>query len=448
MDPAAGGSGDPWDHPAILASIDDLCSAHYHTSNRTVIPSNPPSGTSTTPSLTKLFTHPSALNHAGFTEQVTLGGARLQDKGNKTVDSSVPQDGNPLGFRPLPGKLPLKTSLHKRRQKAWKPKTSHPKLTLGMDVGLSDACNLALCALVGRLAYKEKCKQSLDSWVTDHWYPLLGYTPQILLLQQGWMGFIFRKPEDTVLILERFWAYNEGSLMLKRWRMGFNPATEFFGLRHLWVLLPGLPLQLWNQQALEQIGSSIGRFLRQDPSTFSASDRKMARIYVEMDIQAGLPEILEIDWRNQLISQRLDYLGIPFRCSFCRRTGHLRKDCYKFPPPAVDLDPAEDPTFDGYISSPNQHEVVTIPSDDSVLGKIHRFCPSLYNTFTSWDRLYISEQIDFLSFAATPVTHPDKPDPLSHLPTPLPKPTELEPADNLHPPTHFITWLDSIEPIE
>jgi hypothetical protein len=246
-----------------------------------------------------------------------------------------------------------------------------------MDVGLSDACNLALCALVGRLAYKEHCKQSLESWVSVHWIPLLGYSPKILKLQQGWLGFIFRKPEDSVLILERFWAYDEGSLMLKRWRLGFKPSSEFFSHRHLWVLLPDLPLQLWNQQALELIGSAIGRFLRLDPSTLSASDRKMARIYVEMDIQTGLPEILEIDWHNQQIAQRIDYLGIPFRCSYCRRTGHLRKDCYKFPPPTTALDPTEDPTFDGYISSPNQlvDETLhpgrdTMPADDSILGKI------------------------------------------------------------------------------
>jgi hypothetical protein len=26
--------------------------------------------------------------------------------------------------------------------------------------------------------------------------------------------------------------------------------------------------------------------------------------------------------------QRLDYLGLPFRCTTCRRTGHLRKYCH------------------------------------------------------------------------------------------------------------------------
>jgi hypothetical protein len=46
-----------------------------------------------------------------------------------------------------------------------------------------------------------------------------------------------------------------------------------------------------------------------------------------MDIHSGLPEVLEIEWRGRRFRQQLDYLGLPFRCSFCRSTGHLRRDC-------------------------------------------------------------------------------------------------------------------------
>jgi hypothetical protein len=146
------------------------------------------------------------------------------------------------------------------------------------------------------------------------------------------LGFVFKNPADSASILGGFWPIDEGSLMLKRWRLGFNPATEFFGLRHLWVLLPGLPLHLWNPQALERIGAAIGRFLKLDSNLLETEDRRLAKIYVEVDIQAGLPEVLEIEWRGRHIAQNLDFLGIPFRCSFCRRTGHLRRDCSKFPP--------------------------------------------------------------------------------------------------------------------
>jgi hypothetical protein len=115
--------------------------------------------------------------------------------------------------------------------------------------------------------------------------------------------------------------------MLKRWRVSFDPATEYFRLRHLWVLLPGLPLQYWTEKALAAIGNELGRFISLDDSHLKGSDRNMARILVEMDIHAGLPETLDIIWRGRTMTQRLDYLGIPFRCTSCRRTGHLRRDC-------------------------------------------------------------------------------------------------------------------------
>jgi hypothetical protein len=121
-----------------------------------------------------------------------------------------------------------------------------------------------------------------------------------------------------------------------------------------------------------------------DKNQLETSDRRMARIYVEIDIQAGLPEVLEIDWRNQLVSQRLDYLGIPFRCSICRRTGHLRRDCSKFPQPEVDLDPVEDLFFNGYISSPEQpaketpgQSGIDTSTGDNIMDKLQNFCPSL-----------------------------------------------------------------------
>ena len=75
MDPSVGGSGDPWDHPALLASIDDLCSAHFRTTNRSDNPSNLIPGTTNLPTPSKLFSRPSAQNLTGSTEQDTLGGA-------------------------------------------------------------------------------------------------------------------------------------------------------------------------------------------------------------------------------------------------------------------------------------------------------------------------------------------------------------------------------------
>jgi hypothetical protein len=86
-------------------------------------------------------------------------------------------------------------------------------------------------------------------------------------------------------------------------------------------------LHFWNEGALQAIGNTLGLFISVDKDSLSAVSRKIGRVMVEMDIHLGLPENLEIEWRGRRYLQRLDYLGVPFRCSFCRSTSHLRCDC-------------------------------------------------------------------------------------------------------------------------
>lgn len=68
--------------------------------------------------------------------------------------------------------------------------------------------------------------------------------------------------------------------MLKRWRLGFNSEIEYFSHRHVWVLFPSLPLNLWNLTALTAIGNLLGCFLKVDELGLKSSDRRMARVLV------------------------------------------------------------------------------------------------------------------------------------------------------------------------
>jgi hypothetical protein len=120
-----------------------------------------------------------------------------------------------------------------------------------MDVGLEEMCQLSLCALVGRFAYKSRSSISFNEWMHTHWLSTLGYAPKLWTLPFGWFGLNFKSPEDADLILSSFWAIEGGSITLKRWCTGFNPTTDYFSHRHIWVLLPGLPLNLWNKTSAE-----------------------------------------------------------------------------------------------------------------------------------------------------------------------------------------------------
>jgi hypothetical protein len=130
----------------------------------------------------------------------------------------------------------------------------------------------------------------------ETWLHFLGYCPEVYFLPKGWLGFMFKIPEDSELVLNTFWSFDGGRLMLKRWHLSFNPSFEYFSFRHIWVLLLSFPLQLWNMKAMEAVGNSLGRFLKIEECDLLSSNKKMAKILVEIDIHGGLSEVLEIEW--------------------------------------------------------------------------------------------------------------------------------------------------------
>jgi hypothetical protein len=95
--------------------------------------------------------------------------------------------------------------------------------------------------------------------------------------------------EDLSILLENQWVMGDSSLMLKRWRVSFDPMTKYFQKHHLWVLLLDLPIQLWNEGALTTFRNSLGTYTMMDRQKLSTPTRNDVRILVEMDIHCGLP---------------------------------------------------------------------------------------------------------------------------------------------------------------
>jgi hypothetical protein len=255
---------------------------------------------------------------------------------------------------------------------------------------------MSTCTLVGRFSYKSLCSQTLDNWISTTWMPLLGYSPEVLYLKRGWFGFHCRTPEDATLLLSSYWVIDGSSLMLKRWRLAFSPEKDYFLLRHLWVLLPGLPLHFWNEEALRAIGDSLGKFITLDSKSLSSQSRIMGKVMVEIDTSSGLPESLEILWRGRRHLQPLDYLGIPFRCNLCRATGHLRRSCPGIAPPDSSeeedllLNPPDymdpDPAL-AHLEVPPSF-LSSLESDQafSPLKKVSQICPSLFSSLSEAEK--------------------------------------------------------------
>jgi hypothetical protein len=180
---------------------------------------------------------------------------------------------------------------------------------------------------VGRFEYIASARVEVIKWINDVWKHFLGYFPRYVTLMKGWVCFQFMKETDLQSVLDRAWLFGKGSLVLQRWHVAFNPLREPILKRHLWMLIPGLPLHLWSKEILVEIANKVGKYIYVDEDALFSLDRKMARVLVEFQVMGGLPEEIDICWGNKNFVQKLDYLGIPFRCHLCRRMSHLRNSC-------------------------------------------------------------------------------------------------------------------------
>jgi len=195
-----------------------------------------------------------------------------------------------------------------------------------MDVGLKETCKLSLCALVRRFSYKSRRSTTFSVWMQRTWLPIIGYEPEYLTLPYGWFSLVFKIPEDFEIILNGFWYFKGDSIMLKQWRTRFDPAREYFSHRHVWVLLPGLPLKLWNKNTLMAIGNVLDCFLKVDERGIHTPDKHMEHVLIDLDLHAGLMDSLELEWCSQVMVQLLDYQGLPFHSTSCKWTWNIHND--------------------------------------------------------------------------------------------------------------------------
>lgn len=80
----------------------------------------------------------------------------------------------------------------------------------------------------------------------------------------------------------------------------------------VWVRLPNLPLPYWHHIVLEDIGNLLGRFIKSDNERHDKGLFTYARICVEIDLNKGLPERIQLKHESLIWTQGLDYENTAF----------------------------------------------------------------------------------------------------------------------------------------
>ncbi|KAL6578125.1 hypothetical protein OROMI_010453 [Orobanche minor] len=130
----------------------------------------------------------------------------------------------------------------------------------------------------------------------------------------------------------RLWLKREFNVLgypmrLFKWDPFFDFKQEP-ALVPIWVKIMALPLQWFNQGALQTIGALMGTFLKADPMTINRSRLDHARICVEINLKNTPPNSVGISCGTIFNEFGVEYEKLPSFCHHCNHIGHSIDACY------------------------------------------------------------------------------------------------------------------------
>lgn len=120
------------------------------------------------------------------------------------------------------------------------------------------------------------------------------------------------------------WFIANKPLLLQKWQSGL--VLEQLSLQKfpLWVILRGVPLELFTADGLRYIASAIGIPLCLDKATEQRKRVKFARVCVEVAYGDELPDAIQVDIETAgQVEVFVEYTWKPKMCSLCKSFGHF-----------------------------------------------------------------------------------------------------------------------------
>lgn len=149
-------------------------------------------------------------------------------------------------------------------------------------------------------------------------------TLEITDLPRNFYVVKFSAPEDYKhALFNGPWMLADHYLLVQRWRPFFITNATVESKVAVWVRIPELPLEFYNDRFLWRVGAKLGSLLKIDRLTSIHSRGHFARICVEIDLSKKLVPTIKV--MGAVL--RLEYEGLHVVCFACGRYGHKQDSC-------------------------------------------------------------------------------------------------------------------------
>jgi hypothetical protein len=83
-------------------------------------------------------------------------------------------------------------------------------------------------------------------------------------MAKGWPVWVFKIAEEVNKALQRRWKRGFQNLFLKKWHVNFYAKTTQVDILLVWVLIQGILLVLWWEDAFEETWNSLKKLYETD----------------------------------------------------------------------------------------------------------------------------------------------------------------------------------------
>ncbi|XP_057775323.1 uncharacterized protein LOC130994294 [Salvia miltiorrhiza] len=229
-------------------------------------------------------------------------------------------------------------------------------------------------ALHGRLLLRKgnspRFASDLYSELNSLWNPTCPW--QIIPLGRGFSTLKFSASEDSAnAFAKSSWRLSTGILHFQAWVPNFVPYKATSTLSQVWIRVFNLPHEYWHPEVLSSIARHIGTPIIIDVISANVAVGHFARILVEIDVFADVPDVLDVNCGEKVFAIEFGYENLPYFCQTCNVVGHDTNVCRRNisetePPTVVTTENAKGktPTLirkDGWRRVPSKNAEIVAP---------------------------------------------------------------------------------------
>ncbi|XP_020699577.1 uncharacterized protein LOC110111872 [Dendrobium catenatum] len=147
-------------------------------------------------------------------------------------------------------------------------------------------------------------------------------------LGKGWFLCSFSSEEMTKAAHSGGpWFINGHIIGMEKWTPKFSTESNKGLSSPIWIRMPHLPLQCWDEKNVACIASRIGKPLMLDGNIFHWGRREFSRICVRISLDQPLPLGVWVDSISGRFFQLMEYEKVSNFCFGCGKIGHLENEC-------------------------------------------------------------------------------------------------------------------------